>query len=226
MTSPFSPSELIRKFGGSYARELGIDLSYCDSAEIHKWFLAAILFGARISGKIAAQTYAEFARDGVVSSEKLLHSGRSELVRILGRGGYKRYDFKTADKLLEVGKTLLGEYAGDLNLLHRLAADQADLERRLKQLGKGVGNVTVNIFLREMRGIWPKAEPLPSAKIVQAAKALGLIDVGLRDGPIILNLLKEKAQEDGIKTEDFVEFEAALLRYGLASRRNALLENP
>jgi hypothetical protein len=226
MKCSVSPSELIRKFGGSYARELGIDLSCRDSAEIHKWFLAAVLFGARISGEIAARTYAEFTRAGVVSSETILAAGWNELVRILGRGGYTRYDFKTADKLLEVSNALLREYAGDLNALHRLAADQSDLERRLKQLGKGVGDVTVNIFLREMRGIWPKAQPLPSAKTIQAAKALGLIDIGLCDGPIILNVLKEAARDDGIPPEDFVEFEAALIRFGLASRRKALLEKP
>src|SRR5215217_1877730 len=80
-----SPSELVKKFGGSYARELGIDLSRSDSTEIQKWFLAAVLCGARISGKIAAKTYAEFARAGLVSSEKILHAGWNELVRILGR---------------------------------------------------------------------------------------------------------------------------------------------
>ena len=93
MKCSVSPSELIRKFGGSYARELGIDLSCRDSAEIYKWFLAAVLFGARISAKIAAKTYAEFARAGVVSSEKILHAEWNEMVRILGRGGYTRYNF-------------------------------------------------------------------------------------------------------------------------------------
>jgi hypothetical protein len=221
-----SPSELVKKFGGSYARELGIDLSQSDSTEIHKWFLAAVLFGARISGEIAANTYAEFARAGVMSSAKIVHAGWNELVRILGRGGYTRYDFKTADKLLQVSNTLLREYAGDLNSFHRLAADESDLERRLKQLGKGVGDVTVNIFLREMRSIWPKAQPLPTARIVQAAKALGLIDIDLYDVPSILKVLKEAAREDGMKPEDFPEFEAALVRFGLASRRKALLEKP
>lgn len=112
-------------------------------------------------------------------------------------------------------------YAGDLNALHRLAADQSDLERRLKQLGMGIGDITVNIFLREMRGIWPKAQPLPSVKMIQAAKALGLIDIALCDGPTILNVLKEAAREDRIKLGDFVEFEAALIRFEMAAKRKA-----
>jgi hypothetical protein len=62
--------------------------------------------------------------------------------------------------------------------------------------------------------------------MVQAAKALGLIDNGQCDGQSILNVLKEAAREDGIQPEDFVEFEAALVRFGLASGRKALLEKP
>jgi hypothetical protein len=79
----------------------------------------------------------------------------------------------------------------------------------------------VNIFLREMRGIWPKAQPLPTAKMVQAAKELGLIDISLYDGPSILKVLKEAAREDGIKPDDFPEFEADLARSGMALRRKA-----
>lgn len=221
MKRSVSPSELIKKFGGSHARELGIDLTTSDSAEIYKWLLAAVLFGARISEKIAANTYAEFARADLVSSEKILHGGWNELVRILGRGGYRRYDFKTADKLLALSHALVRDYAGDLNALHRLAADASDLERRVRQLAKGVGDVTVNIFLREMRGIWLKAQPLPSDKVVQAAKASGLIDIGLCDGPTILNVLKEAALKDGIKPEEFADFEAALVRFGITLRRKA-----
>ena len=226
MKCSISPSELITAFGGSYAKELGIALSQGDSDEVHKWFLAAILFGARISRKIATKTYAEFDQAGLVSSEKILNAGWNELVRILGRGGYKRYDFKTADKLLEVSNTLVREYAGDLNSLHYLAADQSDLERRIKQLGKGIGDVTVNIFLREMRGIWRKAQPLPSERTVQAAKELGMVDVNFSDRMHILEALKAAWRIDGRKPKDFPEFEAALVRYGSTLRRKHVLGKP
>jgi hypothetical protein len=58
--------------------------------------------------------------------------------------------------------------------------------------------------------------------MVQATKALGLIDIGLCDGPIILKILKAAAQEDGI---NFAEFEAALVRFEMASQRKALQGN-
>ena len=80
--------------------------------------------------------------------------------------------FKTADKLFGISNALFRDYAGDLNALNRVAADGSDLERRIKQLGKGIGDVTVKIFLREMRGVWPKTPPLPSEREMQAAKPL------------------------------------------------------
>ena len=89
------------------------------------------------------------------------------------QGGYIRYDFKTATMLLEVMEALQERYGGDLNLLHSQAADARDLEARLEEF-KGIGPVTVNIFLRELRGIWPKAQPLPGDLAVLAARNLGL----------------------------------------------------
>jgi hypothetical protein len=62
--------------------------------------------------------------------------------------------------------------------------------------------------------------------MVQAAKALGRIDIGLCDGPIILNLLKEAAQEYRINPEDSAKLEAAIVRFRTPSRRKALLEKP
>jgi hypothetical protein len=49
--------------------------------------------------------------------------------------------FKTADKLFGISNALFRDYAGDLNALNRVAADRSDLERRIKQLGKGIGDV-------------------------------------------------------------------------------------
>jgi len=40
------------------------------------------------------------------------------------------------------------------------ALDSKDLERRLIEF-KGFGPTAVNIFLRELRGIWSKANPPP-----------------------------------------------------------------
>lgn len=193
---------------------LGIDLPTSDQGEIFKWFLASILFGARISETIAINTYREFEKEGVLSPSAILETGWDGLVEILDRGGYARYDYKTATKLIEVNKALMDRYEGDLNILHRAASNSEDLEERLKALGKGVGDVTVNIFLREMREIWPKAKPLPSELVVTAAKNVGFIPEDLKDGRKTLELLMRKWAEERTEMEGFSDFEAALLRLG------------
>ena len=51
-----------------YAKDLGIDLK--DPSGRFKWFLASILFGARISEKIASNTYKSFERSGIDSQDR------------------------------------------------------------------------------------------------------------------------------------------------------------
>ena len=68
-------ARLLHERGGRYATALGIDLSGGRPSEVFKWFLAAILYGARISQEIAAQTYREFARARVLSPRGILNTG-------------------------------------------------------------------------------------------------------------------------------------------------------
>ncbi len=192
---------------------LGIDLSGSASTEIFKWFLASILFGARISESIVINTYRQFEKEKILSPKKMLDAGWDRLVKVLDDGGYARYDFKTATKLLEVMGTLEEQYGGDLNRLHREARDSSDLESRLKNLGKGIGDVTVNVFLRELRGTWEKADPRPAELVVLAAKNLRLCPAK-KVGNEILNQLKSVWQKDSSEGKTFVDFETALLRLG------------
>ncbi|MDO8140146.1 MAG: hypothetical protein Q6358_01485 [Candidatus Brocadiales bacterium] len=131
-------------------------------------------------------------------------------MRILDDGGYARYDFSTATKLLEITKDLIKVYNGDLNKLHEMADDEDDLEDLLKGLGKGIGDVTVNIFLRELRYIWEKANPVPSELVMLAARNLGFI----RQTEEPLSALKKVWSLNKIPGKDFCDFEAVLLKLG------------
>jgi len=156
-----------------YSEELGLDLTKPDDR--FKWFIASILFAKRISAEIAKKTFRLFLDEGLTSPERILDAGWNKLVEILDSGGYVRYDFSTASNLLEIMKRLKEEY-GDLEKLHQASSDPADLEKRLMRF-KGIGPVGVNIFLRELRGIWKKAEPKPSRIAVETAKCIGLKNV-------------------------------------------------
>lgn len=207
-------ARLVEECGGRYSTELGIDLARSNPDEIYKWFLAALLFGTRISGTIAVRTYRQFEQAAILSPHRVLDADWDKLVEILDRGGYARYDFKTATKLLDVNRALLQQYNGDLNLLHAAAKDCFDLQQRLKNLGKGIGDITVNIFLRELRGIWSKAVPLPSERAIAVAKDLGFVPSDMHDAPRMLELLQDAWRTEKMAPEAFADFEAALVRYG------------
>jgi endonuclease III len=154
----------------SYSNELNLDLSKAEDR--FKWFLASVLFAKRISAQTAKETYLYFEQDELTSPEAILEAGWDHLVEVLDSGGYTRYDFSTATNLLGIAKMLKEKY-GDLERLHAESSSLADLERRLQEF-RGVGPVGVNIFLRELRGIWEKAKPKPSPIAVATAQKIGL----------------------------------------------------
>ena len=203
---------LVEKFGQKYSDILGIDLETKKDGEIFRWFLASVLFGAPINETSVIRTYRCFESHEVLAPRKILETGWDGLVKILDEGGYTRYYFKTSDKLLEVMGNLLTKYEGSLNLLHERASDSYDLEKRLKNLGKGVGDVTVSIFLRELRDLWKKADSKPTFLVILAAKNLG---IAKEENPEkMLGELKEFWRKNEVVGKTFVNFETALLRLG------------
>jgi hypothetical protein len=187
----------VKQYGQPYSELLGIDLRSGRNEEIVKWFLAAVLYSKPIRETSATRTYRRFAETGTVTAEAIRRTGWDGLVSLLDAGGYTRYDFSTADKLLEVFGNLEKNYQSDLNLLHRKAKDPRDLEDRLKALGKGIGETTVAIFLRDMRFAWSKADPKPTPLVQMAMKKLKVRN------------LKTLATSEGL---DLVSLETALLR--------------
>lgn len=156
----------------SYSAELGLDLRRPEDR--FRWFLASTLFAKRISAETAKKTYRQFEREGLTTPEQILEAGWDRLVEVLDAGGYTRYDFSTATNLLEIMRRL--SECGGLERLHDSSEGSRGLERSLRGF-RGVGPVCVNIFLRELRGIWEKATPEPCRMAFEAGQRLGLRDV-------------------------------------------------
>jgi endonuclease III len=165
----------------TYSEELGLNLSKPEDR--FKWFLASILFAKRISAEIAKKTYRQFEDEGLTTPQNILAAGWDRLVQVLDSGGYVRYDFSTASNLLGIMKELKEKY-GDLESLHRESTDPRDLEKRLQEF-KGVGPVGVNIFLRELRGVWKKAKPGPSKIAIKAAQRIGLENAEFHESALV-----------------------------------------
>ncbi len=161
----------------TYSEELGIELKGADDREVFKWFLASVLFGARISETIAKRTYRAFERHDLLTPERILEAGWDFLVNpVMREGGYVRYDEKTSREVLRNCEMLMEEYGGSLNRLHRESQGPRDLETRLLRF-YGVGPVTVNIFLRELRPYWTMADPEPMPQVLELARRYA-IDLG------------------------------------------------
>ena len=161
-----------------YSEELGIKLKLNNDEELFKWFLASVLFGTRISENIAKKTYKTFEKYQLLEPEKIINAGWDLLVDpIMREGGYVRYDGKTSTQILRNCENLIDEYRGSLKTLHKEARDAKDLELKLRNF-YGIGPITANIFLRELRPFWEKSDPEPSPLVKRIAT---ILDVNLND---------------------------------------------
>jgi hypothetical protein len=185
-----------------YSEEVGIDLSLRTDEQYFRWFLASLLFGGHISETIAHHTYQAFCRHGLTTPRRILAAGWDFLVNpIMREGGYVRYDFSKSEQILRDCQKLVAEYHGSLHRVHEASRTPDDLEARLLAF-YGVGPVTMNIFLRELRPFWPKADPAPLPVIATMAARLG-VDLA----------------EYGRKTIIFARVEAGLIRLRHQRRR-------
>ncbi|MEW5759881.1 MAG: hypothetical protein AB1779_03850 [Candidatus Thermoplasmatota archaeon] len=197
---------LFKKLGGRYSTELGINLTTKKNKEIFRWFIAAILFGAPIKERTVKRTYKEFEERNLLCPKRICSAQWEDIVDCLDEGGYTRYDFKTADKLIELSRNLNSYFDGDLNKLHESAKDLEELKKKLSGLAKGIGETTINIFLREMRDVWKLKNVGYAKKALLSAKNIGLIK-DEKDIKPVWNEIKSKGW-------DFIDFESALLRLG------------
>ena len=199
--------KVVEILGGRYSTELGMDVDAGD-AEVERWFLAATLFGAWISARIAERTFSMLTGAGLVR-----HVPSAHLIGLLNAGGYARYDFRAANRLLALAELIGERYDGQAAVIDRRFGAYPGLSAALAAL-PGWGPVTVRLFLRELRGVWPGAEPPLDERAAAAAAHLGLLGAGAA-GPQ-LPALGRLAKAAGL---DLRDLESALVRLSLAHRR-------
>ncbi len=146
---------VVAVLGGRYSAGLGIDVD-AGEAEVERWFLAATLFGARIPARVAERTFGVLAAAGLARTWQLRHVPSADLIAMLDAGGYARYDLRTATRLLHLCEIIDDRYDGQVGLIGRRFAAYPELRAALDAL-PGWGPVTVRLFLRELRGVWPGA---------------------------------------------------------------------
>lgn len=164
---------LVDAHGRTYAEEAGIRLK--DTPQpLYRLLVLSHLLSARIRGSIAVATARALYDAGLRNPRRMADADWQERVDALGRGGYRRYDERTATQLGEAAQLLTERWGGDLRRLREEAdGDLGELRRLLREF-PGVGPTGADIFLREAQLVWPEAGPTLDRKALQGAERLGL----------------------------------------------------
>jgi hypothetical protein len=131
--------------------------------------------------------------------------------RTLNEAGYARYDESTSRMLGDTAELLVERYGGDLRRLREAAERDAGRERALLKQCKGLGDVGVSIFFREVQLAWDELYPFADKRALDAAQRLGL-------GSDAQALAKQ------VPKQEFPRLVAALVRAGLAKDLEGVLQ--
>jgi hypothetical protein len=194
---------LLERHGRTYASEIGVDLSKNTPSPLFRWLCCSILLSARIGANIAVEAARALGKQGWTSAQKMAGSTWDARACTLNEAGYGRYDERTSSMLGDTSSMLLEKYGGDLRKLRQAADHDRGKERGLLKPCKGLGEVGVDIFFREMQTAWQELHPFADRRTLEAAGRLGL-----PDDPKSLARL--------VPREDFPRLTAALVRVGLA----------
>ncbi len=159
--------------GRTYADEAGIRLTD-QPAPLFQLLVLAQLLSARIGAGIAVAAAAAVRAAGWTTPQRMRDAGRSSVIAVLGRSGYRRYDERTATLLREMATLVLEKYGGDLRRLAAAADEDVDRAAALLQEVNGIGPTGAAVFLREVQAVWPWVRPCLDARALAGAARVGL----------------------------------------------------
>jgi hypothetical protein len=164
---------VLEHYPHTYGEQLGIH-SLETPSELFKLLVMALLMSARIRAGVAFDAAKALFDRGWTTARTMANSSWTERVHTLNQSGYARYDERTATMLADTATLLLDRYRGDLRRLRAAAAADPDVERALLKECKGIGDLGVDIFFREVQRSWPELFPFADRRALQAAERLGL----------------------------------------------------
>jgi hypothetical protein len=165
---------LLTWHGVTFPEELGIKLDRQTPSALFKLLCASLLFSARIGHQLASRAAAALFRKGWTNPKKMAAATWEERARTLNQSGYAPYDERTSTMLDQTSRLLLEKYHGDLKKLREQAARDPVAERKLLKEFKGIGDVGVDIFFREIQAVRDELYPFADRRALQAANKLGL----------------------------------------------------
>ncbi|MFE6282135.1 endonuclease [Streptomyces sp. NPDC057877] len=165
--------ELVPAHGETYAEEAGIRLRDAPQP-LYRLLVLSHLLSARIRASVAIAAARELYEAGLRDPGRMARADWQERVDALGRGGYRRYDERTATQLGDGAELLTERWGGDLRRMREEADGDPDALRRLLREVPGMGPAGADIFLREVQRAWPEFAPYLGGKALSGAERLGL----------------------------------------------------
>ncbi|WP_128801301.1 MULTISPECIES: endonuclease [unclassified Streptomyces] len=164
---------LVGSHGRTFAEEAGITLR--DTPQpLYRLLVLALLLSARIRGSVALATARALYEAGMRDPRRMAGASWQQRVDALGRGGYRRYDERTATQLGDGAELLTERWGGDLRRVRKEADGDTGRLRDLLQEVPGLGPAGADIFLREVQLVWPEVAPYLDRKALDGAARLGL----------------------------------------------------
>jgi hypothetical protein len=195
---------LLERHGRTLADELRIDVARNTPSPLFRVLVISILTSARISHRIALEAARALTEQGWTTPRKMAGSTWAQRTRVLNRSGYARYDERTSRMLGDTCDLLLERYRGDLRRLREEAGREPRRERALLKEFKGLGDVGVDVFFREVQVAWDELRPFADRRALRSAQRLGLGG----DARALARLV-------GGDARDFSRLVAALVRVGI-----------
>ncbi|NDU99525.1 hypothetical protein [Pseudoroseicyclus tamaricis] len=188
---------LIDAQGSLYSEEMGAHIEHDTPQELFHWLIGAVMLSARINAGNAVEGARALRKKGLHKIEAILKADRAQIVRVLNRNGYARYDKSTADYIRDNARFVEEEYGGDIRGMR--VADPMKAVQRIK----GIGPAGAEIFAREVQLVWDELYPVLGKPGAKAATELGLPEE------------PERLAELAGSRERFVRLVAALTRAAL-----------
>jgi len=191
---------LLEAYGTTWAEEAGITVSDKPSP-LFRLLCLSLLLSARISSELGVRAARALADQGWNTPAKLLDSTWAQRAKLLNESGYARFDERTSRMLADTTALVVERWRGDVRRLREEAGRDPATERMLLKGCKGIGDVGVDIFFREVQGVWPEVRPALDDRAMRAARRLGLGDdprrVGYRvEGPELPRLASALVRVD------------------------------
>jgi endonuclease III len=167
--------ELLDRYGRTYAEETGIRLAD-RPAPLYQLLVLSTLLNARVPAAVASAAARELFTAGYRSARAMSEAGWQDRVDALDRGGYVRYEERTATMLGDGADLLSNRWHGDLRRLRDQAGGDPGMTEALLAGFPGLGGAGAGVFLREAQAVWPSVAPYVDTPMTSGARRVGLPD--------------------------------------------------